>query len=561
MGRIADASAVQDGKARQRAVFTNGSASTTMPALDATDGAAGTTSTLLSQLPGPDMQQELAFGVPVRSWRLARSFLCTMYLLMGAGIIYLFSSYGTQLRDRFEYSQLEVSMVASSANLGLYLSGPAVGWLIDRYGPRPVAIVGSLMMFFGFLGVSTAVNTEGVMFPAWLLCGLYFFVGSGSSGCTLPSIALNVRAFPAQVRGFAVGVPLSLYGLSAFIFVQIKSAYFDADSSADTAVTGGDLGGFLTTITAFLGVGVFLALVAMWDVPLEENVVEPIAIAADELGSDEEEAVVAATTAAPHKIQGLGEYLTFRSSQLLIATFFFAAGTGLMIIGNVGAVVLALAPPGHGSDDPGVQKLQGTQVALLSMFNALGRVIAGVGSDFTAARFGVSRAWWLLSSVVIMAIAQAEVPLAVAAGDTWAFPLGFATAMTGYAYGTLWSLCPSLVAEWVSPVRFGFIWGTMTCVPALSQQVTNTLFGALYDMHRPPVLPGEPPAECKGASCFAAAYWGTAAMCVVGAACAFALAMRPPPAPRGHRSVAAEDSAATVVRSDENAPLLASGSA
>ncbi|KNE67021.1 hypothetical protein AMAG_12099 [Allomyces macrogynus ATCC 38327] len=323
MGRVADASAGQDGRARQRAVFTNGSASTTMPTVDTTDDDTGTTfapngtNRLLVQ-PGPDVQQELVFGVPVRWWRVARSFLCTMYLLMGAGIIYLFSSYGTQLRDRFGYSQLQVSMVASSANLGLYLSGPGVGWLIDRYGPRPVAIVGSLMMFFGFLAVSTAVNSQGVMFPAWLLCGLYFFVGSGSSGCTLPSIALNVRAFPAHVRGFAVGVPLSLYGLSAFIFVQIKSAYFDADSSADAALTGGDLGGFLTTITAFLGVGVFLALVAMWDVPLDENGVESIVIATDEQGSDEEEAVAVALTAAPHKIQGLGEYLTFRSSQCRI---------------------------------------------------------------------------------------------------------------------------------------------------------------------------------------------------------------------------------------------------
>ncbi|KAI9190355.1 hypothetical protein H9P43_001789 [Blastocladiella emersonii ATCC 22665] len=460
------------------------------------------------------------------NWRLARSFLCTLYILTGAGVIYLFSSYATQLRDRLGCSQLQLSQLASSGNLGLYLAGPFMGFFIDRYGPRPIAVLSTLLMFASFAAVrhayaaapDTISPDSAPATPPGVLALFYVFLGIGSSGVTLSSVALNVRSFPAAIRGFAVGVPVSFYGLSAFVFVQIKRKWFE---SADEPVVG--MLGFLTAITAFLGVGFVIAALAMWEVPRTD--VEEVSEAEAAVLVDDEETVVGGTVADESTVvptaRGLGEYLRQIRSWVLFAVFFLAAGTGLMVIGNIGAVVLALSPRGARSTDPLVQARQGTQVAVLSLFNAAGRVVSGMGSDRTGP---ATRPWWLLGSLSVMTLASLFITsgaLPSSGSDaSWELPLAVTTAVIGYAYGTLWSLCPAIVAEWIAPAKFGSVWGFMTCVPALSQQVTNTVFGALYDSHR-----GADGGECHGTECFRAAYVVTAAMCVVGAGCALVLAL------------------------------------
>jgi hypothetical protein len=51
----------------------------------------------------------------------------------------------------------------------------------------------------------------------------------------------------------------------------------------------------------------------------------------------------------------------------------------------------------------------------------------------------------------------------------------------------------------------------MTCVPALSQQFTNILFGSVYDASRP-----DPQGPCVGSKCFALSYGVTAGFCGIG---------------------------------------------
>ncbi|ORZ34742.1 major facilitator superfamily domain-containing protein [Catenaria anguillulae PL171] len=455
-------------------------------------------------------QQALATP-SIWTWRRVRSFFTTLHLLTGAGIVYLFSSYATQLRDKLGYSQLQVAMLASSGNLGLYLSGPIIGLLVDRHGPRPVACLATVFMFIAFASITyTYAATDAVRGPPVtpLTLSLYYFLlGCGSSGITLSSVSLNVRSFPPAIRGFAVGVPVSFYGLSAFLFVQVKQAWFVTEGH-------GGMQGFLTFITAFLAVSVVVAACGMFEVPYQQqsaNNVSAIVIAEESHTS----LPSYASLANPDIDTGLYTFFRRIRSYLLILTFFLAAGTGLMVIGNIGAVILALSPASSSSTDPDVQLAQATQVAVLSIFNALGRVVSGMGSDATG---HTSRPWWLVASLALMSCATGL----VAAGNVaW---LTASTAVIGYGYGTLWSLCPSIVAEWVDPLKFGSVWGFMTCVPALSQQVTNTLFGALYDAHRVREESGLV-GECRGIECFREAYLVTMAMCLVGTACALALAM------------------------------------
>ncbi|KAI9216526.1 major facilitator superfamily domain-containing protein [Blastocladiella britannica] len=270
-------------------------------------------------------------------WRRVRSFATTLYVLTGAGVIYLFSSYATQLRDRLGYSQLQVAQLASTGNLGLYLGGPPVGFLIDRFGPRPVAVTGTVLMFFAFAAIAQGYASGTAPIGAMVLA--YGILGLGSASGTLSSIALNVKSFPANVRGFAVGVPVSFYGLSAFLFVQVKQHLFAATPEGIT--------GFLRFITAFLGLGIVVAVFGMFEVPmmasseiggsarrLEESLV------ADDENDDASSSSSSSSSSGIEDVDDSGTvtdasivmYLKRSRSWALIAIFFLGAGTGLMYV-------------------------------------------------------------------------------------------------------------------------------------------------------------------------------------------------------------------------------------
>ncbi|ORZ34741.1 major facilitator superfamily domain-containing protein [Catenaria anguillulae PL171] len=462
---------------------------------------------------------------PLANWRRIRSFLTTIVLLTAAGVVYLFSAYATQLRDKLGYTQLQVAALASASNIGMLAAGPFTGLLADLYGPRPVAILSVLTMFLAFSSITYSYYVPAA--SSFVLCSLYYLIlGCGASGIDLASIALNVRSFPTHLRGFAVGVPSSFYGLSAFLFVQVQQAWFVNKENGEGAT-----GRFLVFVCAFLGVCTLVSVLGMWEVPFVED---------DHVVADDEELHAhrplivdeVSIQVAPRTPQsdvdpvtevdsGLPQFLTRLRSWLLIVAFFFGCGTGLMVIGNIGAVVLALSPHGSSSADPAIQSAQATQVAVLSVFNCLGRVIAGTGSDRTGQK---SRPWWLVASMVTMTTACALVSLLPIVDLAL---ITFSTAIIGYAYGTLWSLSPSIVAEWVDPLKFGGVWGFMTFVPALSQQMTNFVFGALFDAHREaaPAIGGSVLGECRGTGCFAGAYLVTMGMCVVGTICAVFLAV------------------------------------
>lgn len=83
------------------------------------------------------------------------------------------------------------------------------------------------------------------------------------------------------------------------------------------------------------------------------------------------------------------------------------------------------------------------------------------------------------------------------------------------AYGFLFGVYPSLVAETFGVHGLSQNWGCMTLAPVISGNIFNLLYGRIYD-HHSTVLPGGATDCPEGLYCYRTAYWVTFGASLVG---------------------------------------------
>lgn len=85
------------------------------------------------------------------------------------------------------------------------------------------------------------------------------------------------------------------------------------------------------------------------------------------------------------------------------------------------------------------------------------------------------------------------------------------------AYGFLFGVYPSLVAETFGVHGLSQNWGCMTLAPVIVGNIFNLLYGTIYDRHSTILPNGE--RECPdGLECYRSAYWVTFAASLIGMA-------------------------------------------
>lgn len=137
---------------------------------------------------------------------------------------------------------------------------------------------------------------------------------------------------------------------------------------------------------------------------------------------------------------------------------------------------------------------------------------SGVGSDFLVKQLHASRSWCLVIASLIFSAAQF---CAINIEDP--NYLKFVSGLTGLAYGFLFGVYPSLVAEAFGVHGLSQNWGCMTLAPVVSGNVFNLFYGLVYDSHSD-ILPGGERQCDEGLSCYRSAYMVTIGACVLGLA-------------------------------------------
>ena len=132
-----------------------------------------------------------------------------------------YGGYALKLQADFGWSMSVLSLAFALTRLESGLLGPLQGWLVDRYGPRRILIIGTLIFAVGFFTFSM-VESITTYFVAFILIAL----GSSLGGFATLMVSIvswfdahRAKAVAMSQIGFSAGglcVPFVMMGLEAF---------------------------------------------------------------------------------------------------------------------------------------------------------------------------------------------------------------------------------------------------------------------------------------------------------------------------------------------------------
>lgn len=132
-----------------------------------------------------------------------------------------YGGYALKLQADFGWSMSVLSLAFALTRLESGLLGPLQGWLVDRYGPRLILIIGTLIFSLGFF-LFSLVESITTYFVAFILIAL----GSSLGGFATLMVSIvswfdahRAKAVAMSQIGFSAGglcVPFVMMGLEAF---------------------------------------------------------------------------------------------------------------------------------------------------------------------------------------------------------------------------------------------------------------------------------------------------------------------------------------------------------
>ncbi|GJE99445.1 MFS general substrate transporter [Phanerochaete sordida] len=162
----------------------------------------------------------------------------SLLVSLGSGTNYVFSAYGPQLSARLHLSHTQMNIVGLSGNIGVYGTAPVWGWIVDHKGPRSLLALAFVTLLVGYTGIrhffdeglpADAKDISTLTFLTLVLCS--FLTGIGGNGGLTSSINSTAKSFPDHLRATVVGLVISGFGLSAFLFSTIAHVIFPGNTS------------------------------------------------------------------------------------------------------------------------------------------------------------------------------------------------------------------------------------------------------------------------------------------------------------------------------------------
>ncbi|MCM2334087.1 MAG: OFA family MFS transporter, partial [Anaeromyxobacteraceae bacterium] len=332
-------------------------------------------------------------------------------LNLALGILYAWSIFSKQLtepleRGGFGWTRTQATLPYTIAIACFALMMVPAGRLQDKLGPRLIATVGGALTGLGLFVASFA--GPGVTWPAMVGFGLLAGTGFGLGYAAATPAA--VKWFPPEKKGLITGIVVGGFGVAP-VYISPLAKHLLATHGVATS--------FRILAAAFS--------VAM--LGLAQLIQDPPKAAPKK---------AAAGSAADATWRQMVRTPTFWSLYLQYA---FAATAGLMIIGHLAKIVAVQS---------GGAVTAGLVLPVLAIFNAGGRVAAGVISD----RIG------RMITVAFVCILQA---FNMAFFSSYATEAGFllGAALVGFNYGACLSLFPSSAADQWGTRNLGLNYGIL----------------------------------------------------------------------------------------------------
>ena len=132
----------------------------------------------------------------------------------GVGVLTAINSLAVMMRfleAEFGWGRSQVAIAGSFFTLGLFLAGPWVGRLYDRYGVRRVGPVSVIMLALIFAGLT---QVQG---PVWVLYIGYLALGLLGAGTSYIAYSRAVNTWFQKGRGLALAITMSGTALASAI--------------------------------------------------------------------------------------------------------------------------------------------------------------------------------------------------------------------------------------------------------------------------------------------------------------------------------------------------------
>src|SRR5258707_3871853 len=158
-----------------------------------------------------NMSQEPAFG---NRWWIVFGATLSMMVAQGPVILYTLGLFIKPLNQDFGWDRASISAAGGLAAISSAIAIPFVGWLIDRWGIRPVLLPIIVLSASSIALIALTPNSVGVFMLFFAITGL---LGSGQGPL---GYAKCVSAWFDDRRGLALGITMSGIGLGAALVPQ-----------------------------------------------------------------------------------------------------------------------------------------------------------------------------------------------------------------------------------------------------------------------------------------------------------------------------------------------------
>ncbi|MCY3811812.1 MAG: MFS transporter [Gammaproteobacteria bacterium] len=357
-------------------------------------------------------------------------------LLSGALMMHSFGAYTVALQAQFGWSKTALSGAFALTRAESGLLGPLQGWLVDRFGPRPVLRWGLTIFAVGF-ALFALTDSLLVFYIAWALIAL----GSSLGGFATLTVAI-VNWFD-QHRAKAVAV--SQLGFSF------------GGMGVTLVILSIELVGWRWTAA---GSAIVVLLVGLPLVNLVHHRPENVGEIPD--GTDEPHPVVA-------RRRPRDRDLTPTEAMRTRAFWYISSAHALALL-TVSAVTAHLIP--HVTEGLGFTPIQaGFAVMLMTATQITGQLLGGwLGDHFDKRLLCVGCMLGHGSGFALLAFAT-----------DWAMVIGFAV-LNGLAWGVRGPLMVALRADYFGATSFGTIMGFSSLIAMFGMAFGALFAGAMADI-------------------------------------------------------------------------------
>ena len=360
----------------------------------------------------------------------------SIQFLIGSLMIHSFTAYFPILEAQFGWSRAVLSGAFALSRAESGLLGPLQGWMVEKWGPRVMAVLGMFLFGIGFILFSKINSVLGYY-------ATFFLMAAGSSIAGHLTVATAIVNWFDKKRGLAIGLSSTGFGLAGLV-VPLVAWSVTTQGWRDTAFYSG-------IIIILLGIPVSFVLRR----DPEPYGYLPDGDSASSIDSaDKEHTDVTGFTV---------------KEALKTSSFWFLSLGHAMSLLTVGAVSLHLVP--HVVDSVGLSiTVASSAVAVMTIFFVAGQVVGGFLGD------KYSKRWLCAIGALMHAVA-----LMILAYSTNIIMVYVFAVLHGSAWGLRGPLMATIRADYFGRAYFPTIMGFSSLVVMFGMTIGPLFAGYMAD--------------------------------------------------------------------------------